>query len=151
MNWTAKKSIVLSQCFVLLFAVLLLALDIFCMPFVWALFHISPVLDHGFGPEPLIVTVYLCSIPAWVILWSLQRLLRRIRNGDVFCEENVRDMRRTSWCCMLVSVICLAAALFHPLLLLIAAAAAFIGLIVRIVRDSFRQAVAMKDELDFTV
>ena len=151
MNWNAKKSTILSQGFVLLFAVLLLALDLFCVPAVWALFHISPVLDHGFGPEPLIATVYLCSIPAWIVLWSLWKLLRRIQNGAVFCEENVRDMRRTSWCCIVVACICLIATYFHPLLLLVAAAAAFMGLIVRIVRDSFRQAVSMKDELDFTI
>ena len=151
MKWNHQKSILLSQGFVLFFAVLLLALDIFCVPAVWCLFHISPILDHGFGPEPLIATVYLCSVPAWAILWSLWQLLRRIRNGAVFCEENVRDMRRTSWCCILVAVICLIAAVFHPLLIIVAAAAAFIGLIVRIVRDTFRQAVSMKDELDFTV
>ena len=151
MHWNRHKSILLSQGFVLFFAILLLALDIFCVAVVWALFHISPVLDHGFGPEPLIITIYLCSIPAWMILWSLWHLLRRIRQGNVFCEENVRDMRKTSWCCMIVAAICLAAAFFHPLLLIVAAAAAFMGLIVRIVRDAFRQAVVMKDELDFTV
>jgi hypothetical protein len=52
---------------------------------------------------------------------------------------------------MAVAMICLFAAIFYPTLLVVAAAAAFMGLIVRIVRDSFRQAVAMKDELDFTI
>lgn len=151
MKWNQQKSLLLSQVFVVFFAVLLLAMDIFSVVVVWCLFHMSPFLDHGFGPEPLIITIYACSIPAWITLWTLWRLLRRIRGGNVFCEENVRDMRRTSWCCMAVAIICLVATFFHPLLLIVAAAAAFMGLIVRIVRDSFRQAIAMKDELDFTV
>jgi hypothetical protein len=39
----------------------------------------------------------------------------------------------------------------YPLLLLVAIAAGFMGLIVRIVKNAFQQAIAMKDELDYTV
>lgn len=151
MNWNVQKSSLLSICFVCFFALLLLAIDIFCVPLVWALYHIAPALDRGFGPEPLILAIYLCSIPAWVALCCLFRLLQRIRGGLVFCAENIRSMRLTAWCCMTVALLCTAAAFFHPLLLVVAAAAALMGLIVRIVKNVFQQALAMKDELDFTV
>ena len=117
----------------------------------WELFHIAPVLDHGFGPEALIAAIYLCSIPAWVALCCLFRLLQRIRKDTVFCAENIRSMRVTAWCCMAVALLCAAAAFFHPMLLVVAAAAGLMGLIVRIVKNVFQQALEMKDELDFTV
>ena len=37
MNWNVQKSSLLSICFVCFFALLLLAIDIFCVPLVWAL------------------------------------------------------------------------------------------------------------------
>lgn len=151
MNWNCRKSSLLSLYFIYFFALLLLAIDIFCVPLVWVLFHMAPYLDRGFGPEPLIIAVYLCSIPAWVTLAALHRLLRRIRKGIIFCAENIRSMRVTAWCCMAVALLCTAAAFFHPLLLVVAAAAALMGLIVRIVKNVFQQAMEMKDELDFTV
>ena len=151
MNWNVRKSSLLSLCLIGFFALLLLVIDIFCVPLVWALFHIAPVLDHGFGPEALIAAIYLCSIPAWVALCCLFRLLQRIRKGTVFCAENIRSMRVTAWCCMAVALLCAAAAFFHPMLLVVAAAAGLMGLIVRIVKNVFQQALEMKDELDFTV
>jgi len=151
MNWNVQKISLLWLGFICVFALLLLAIDIFCVPLVWALYHIAPILDRGFGPEPLILSVYLCSVPAWVALSCLFRLLQRIRKGIVFCAENIRSMRITAWCCMAVALLCAGAAFFHPLLLVVAAAAALMGLIVRIVKNVFQQALEMKDELDFTV
>ena len=151
MNWNLQKSSMLSTVLVCFFAFLLLLIDITCPWFVSFLANHTELVETRFGNIPLTLTIYLCSIPAWVTLWSLRRILLRIRNGDIFTEENTQDMRRTSWCCMAVAMICLFAAIFYPTLLVVAAAAAFMGLIVRIVRDSFRQAVAMKDELDFTI
>jgi len=151
MNWTQQKSGMLSKAFVYLFALFLLFLDIACPWGVSLLLKHTKILDANFEGTILIISVYLCSIPAWITLWSLRRILHRIQKGEIFTEENTRDMRRTSWCCMMVAAICLVSAIFFPTLAVIAAASAFMGLIVRIVRDAFRQAVSMKDELDFTV
>ncbi len=58
----------------------------------------------------------------------------------------------------LIAVICIAVALicafgtpFYLTIGVVAAAAGFMGLIVRIVKNAFQQAMEMKDELDFTV
>ena len=151
MNWTHQKSGMLSKAFVYFFALLMLILDVACPWGVSFLKEHTQILDSPLEGTLLIVSVYLCSIPAWITLWSLRRILHRIQKGEVFTEANTKDMRRTSWCCMMVAAICLVSAIFFPTLSVIAAASAFMGLIVRIVRDAFRQAVSMKDELDFTV
>jgi hypothetical protein len=53
---------------------------------------------------------------------------------------------------MAVAVICGVAAVWYCLpMLVIAGAAGFMGLIVRIVKNIFRQAIDMKNELDYTV
>ena len=61
------------------------------------------------------------------------------------------SLRRCSWCCMAVAAICLVftAALFY--FLLVAAAAAFIGLILRVIKNVFQQALALKEENDYTI
>ena len=73
----------------------------------------------------------------------------------MFVEENVKLLRAISWCCFGAAAATLvggaaAVKLFLPLLVL-AAAAAFMGLIVRIVKNVFQQAITMKSELDLTI
>ncbi|MFR1758596.1 MAG: DUF2975 domain-containing protein, partial [Christensenellaceae bacterium] len=59
--------------------------------------------------------------------------------------------RITSWCCFGACLICFASSFYCLPILLIAIAAGFMGLIVRIVKNVFEQAITMKDELDLTV
>ena len=79
------------------------------------------------------------------------RLLAGISLGEVFTAGNIALLRRCSWCCMIVAAICLlfTAALFY--FLLVAAAAAFIGLILRVIKNVFQQALALKEENDYTI
>ena len=94
---------------------------------------------------------YCCAGPAAVLLLSLDRLLAGISLGEVFTAGNIALLRRCSWCCMIVAAICLlfTAALFY--FLLVAAAAAFIGLILRVIKNVFQQALALKEENDYTI
>ena len=77
--------------------------------------------------------------------------LAGISLGEVFTAGNIALLRRCSWCCMIVAAICLlfTAALFY--FLLVAAAAAFIGLILRVIKNVFQQALALKEENDYTI
>ena len=133
------------------FGLLLLALVVGCYWGVQYFLSVSNVLGSLWDGILLMAVVYACSIPAWITLKSLWNILVRIGREAVFVEENVRDMRRTSWCCIVVALICLLGSVFYLTLLVMAAAAGFMGLIVRIVKNVFQQAVSMKDELDFTV
>ena len=148
MNWNKDKSILLSRAFVAAFALALLALDIFCYPLARRYL--------GEDPQRLVgipVTVYVGSVFAWLALAELWRLLGNLRHGQVFTPDNVRLLRIVSWCCVGAAIVCLLSLpwLWFLPVLVVAAAAGFMAMIVRIVKNVFQQAIAMKDELDLTV
>ena len=162
MNWTKDKSVTLSQICVVLFAVLLLALDILAYPVLKSCCNTETAVGfpggvlftatmHWQAALWLLVGIGVGSVFAWGILLHLWRLLRHIRQGEIFDELTVRHLRAVSWGCVGVAVVCLLTGLVFPLLLVIAVAAGFMALIVRIVKNAFRQAVDMKNELDLTI
>ena len=56
-----------------------------------------------------------------------------------------------SWCCVGAGLICLVSGVYYLPFAAIAIAAGFMALIVRIVKNVFRQAILMKDDLDLTI
>ena len=153
MNWTKDRSIVLSQACVAVFAALLLALDVSAavmVPLVerrTQMFLTLVTINHTLWT----ILVALCSAFAWPALWKLWRLLGNLREEKVFVEDNVRLMRAVSWCCVGVALACAVCGVWYAPLFVLAASAAFMALIVRIVKNVFQQAIAMKSELDLTV
>ena len=150
MNWNKDKSIVLSRCCVAVFAGLLAALDVGAYWFTgWFC-----VTMRGMPRQTsllMMVSIYSGSVFAWICLYRLWRLLDNIRRGEVFVDANVRHMRVISWCCAWAAGICLASAGYYLPFGFVAIAAGFMALIVRIVKNAFQQAIAMKDELDLTI
>ena len=148
-NWNKDKSVMLSRGCVILFALCLAALDIgayrFAAWFVWV-----RQIQWQFGVF-LMISVYAGSVFAWLCLYQLWRLLNNIRRGEVFVSANVRCMRLVSWCCAGAALVSLFSAAYYLPFAFVAVAAGFMCLIVRIVKNAFHQAIAMKDELDFTV
>lgn len=151
MNWNQNKSILLSRVCIIAFAVLLTAVDFGAYWLVAWLISISSVLGGLQNRSLLFAVIYCCSILAWILLFSLWKLLQNMKAGIIFQADNVRYLRLTSWCCFGVCAICCTSAFFYVPMILIAISAGFIGLIVRIVKNVFEQARAMKEELDFTV
>lgn len=98
-----------------------------------------------------LVSAYLLMIPAAIALGYLYRLLKNIGREEVFVESNVRCLRRISWACYLAALICLASMLYYLPFGLAAAAAGFMGLILRVVKNVFAEAVSLKLENDFTI
>ncbi len=149
MEWNSDKSISLSQGCVVGFALLLLILDAGAYWFVGFFIRLRGMT----APKGLLmmISVYLCSVFAWMVLWKLWRLLANMRRERVFVSENVSLLRAVSWCCAAVALICLLSAAYYLPFLVAAMAAGFMALIVRIVKNVFQQALSMKDELDFTV
>lgn len=149
MNWTRDKSILLSKICVILFAVLLAVLDVGCY-WVVGLFgwlrRMTVQTEIG-----LMVTVYLCSVFGWLLLYRLWSLLGNLQKSEVFIEENVTYLRSVSWYCIWVALICLVSCVCYVSFVFVAIAAAFMALIVRIVKNVFQQAISMKSELDLTV
>lgn len=149
--WNESRSIRLSRALVALFFIALIACDIggwWLVQFVrenWGVYH-----DPAEG-YVLLGCLYLCSVPGYWLLYDLNRLLRNIQSAQVFLPVNVKLLRQISWCCFAACAICLCGMIVWPSLFVVATAAGFVGLIVRVVKNVFEQAICMKDELDFTV
>ncbi len=145
------RSLRLSQMLVLLFGGLVVAMDA-TGPWLVRFVCVNVVQHNGLWFElPLLICLYVCSIPAYVTLVNLFRLLGNIQKDQVFVEENVRRMRRVSFCCGVVAVACLLCSVAWISLLVVALAAAFMALLVRVIKNVFVRAIRMKDELDLTI
>ncbi len=101
--------------------------------------------------RPLIVTIYVCAVPALISMLALNKLLENIKKKEVFVQKNVKYLRMISWCSFTVSIILLVSGFYYLLFLAIAFAAAFFGLILRVVKNVIEQAVIIKNENDFTI
>ena len=100
---------------------------------------------------PFMAILYLCCIPAMIALICLHMLLVNIKREEVFIRKNVKLLRIISWCCFLVAFIMAFAIYYYLLFGLMAVAVAFIGLILRVVKNVIEEAVRLKDENDFTI
>lgn len=149
MNWDKDKSIVLSRVGVCCFALLLAALD---LGGYWAVGWFIRLRGMRWQSGAwMMAALYVGSVFAWILLGKLWRLLGNLRSARVFTEENVALLRGVSWCCAGGALVCLLGSLAYLPFLFVALAAAFMALIVRIVKNVFQQALAMKSELDLTI
>ncbi len=146
--WDNKKSIILSKLSVVIFMALLVAATVFAPWLVRQTFIYTDMI----GWERLfLITVYTGCVPAALLLISLFRLLQRIGRGEVFIQENVNGLRRISWYCFAGAVISAVSVLYYFPWAMVAVAAAFMGLIVRVVKNVFARAVSLQDDADFTI
>lgn len=99
---------------------------------------------------PMIITLYLAAV-ALVLVTALDRLLSNIRHDKVFIPANVKILRLISYCCFAVSVIFIYFSFIRPFAWLVVIAAAFFGLILRVIKNVFEQAIVIKEENDFTI
>lgn len=100
---------------------------------------------------PLIVTLYCSAVPAILLVIALDRLISNIKHGEVFTAGNVDLLRIISYCCFAASIIFIYFSFIRPFAWLIVAAAAFFGLILRVIKNVFEQAIEIKEENDFTI
>ena len=148
-----KRSILISRGLVYFFTLVLIAMDAMGW-WIGMKLEGTPLLRHTMSFEDslcFIICLYSCSIPAYIVLHDLHRLLTNVDTGKVFIPENVKLLRRCSWCLLTAAAICLIGIIWLRVLLIIVAAASFVGVIVRIIMNIFEQAISMKDELDLTI
>jgi len=79
------------------------------------------------------------------------KLLFNIKKDKIFISENVKYLRVISWCCFAVALITFVAGIFYIPFLLVAAAAAFVGLMLRIVKNVMQNAVEINEENELTI
>jgi len=148
--WNEMKSVTLSKVCVILFMVLLLASVILAPRMVARLMQMS-AMAHGAGRGLFLGTIYTGSVPAAAILIWLFVLLRRISAGQVFIKENTACLRYISWCCFFGAAVCLVSSLYYTPWVAIGVSAAFMGLIVRVVKNVVAKAVSLQDDAEFTI
>ena len=96
--------------------------------------------------------IYICLLIALFILYMLDRLLSNIRKEEIFIPQNVSYLRGISWACFAMCVPCLLVSVYgSQIFLFIMVAAAFMGLILRVVKNVIESAVLIKEENDYTV
>lgn len=148
--WNKPKSLILSFIIVRLMFVLF-AISIFTLPWLVKIYIGYTSKSSDMFYEPLLITLYCSLVPAFVALVGLDRLLLNIRKSEVFVKQNTVILRILSWCCFTVTFIYLIFGYFYMISLLISFASAFFGLILRVLKNVFEQAVELKEENDFTI
>lgn len=154
--WNRKKSVTLSiiVCFVF---VGIVTTALFLGP--WAVEKWF-VLYRGWNAGDTALSQMLnlfnaCFYPSavflYIALYSLLKLLFNIKKNNIFIPQNVTLLRVISWCCFVVAVIIFIGGIFYIPFLVIAAAAAFIGLMLRIVKNVMQAAVEIKAENELTI
>lgn len=100
---------------------------------------------------PLLITLY-CAVPfAAVALVCLDMLLRNIRKEQPFITQNVTLLRIISYCCFGEILVFAYFAVLKPFAAVVMIACGFMGLILRVVKNVFEQAVSIREENDFTI
>ena len=99
----------------------------------------------------LYICLYLCGCSSLTVSYFLLRILFNIRKNIVFDRKNVKYCRYISWCCFAACAAFFALGFFIPFSFAVSFAAAFIGLIVRVVKNLLNEAVDIKEENDLTV
>jgi hypothetical protein len=127
----------------------LLAFTVITAP--WLVHRMFNYADMAGAEAYFLITIYTGCIPAGLLLFNLFQVLRRIEKGDVFIHKNVESLRHISWFCFLGALISLVSVIYYFPWIMVAVAAAFVGLIVRVVKNVVARAVSLQDDADFTI
>ena len=152
--WKRKHSTALSL--IVCFGVLgIIFASLFVMPFIvegylssWRGFEGSDIERIG---RVILISYYPGAVLGMVALGALIKMLFNIKNDMPFISSNVNCLRIISWCCFIVSAICLFGASTYYSFIFISVAAGFVGLILRVVKNVLQSAVELKSENDLTI
>ena len=154
--WNSKKSVTLSITVCLVF-VAVLTFAVFFGPYgveLWLTLY-RGFNKNGEALQGLIKIFKCCFYPsvifAYTTLYCLIKLLFNIKKQEIFIIRNVTYLRIISWCCFAVALITLIGGFFYIPFLLIGVAAAFVGLMLRVVKNVMQNAVEIKEENELTI
>lgn len=150
MTWSHRQSIVLTKICILIFMAGYLAVIASC-PVIMDIFVRLSISASGKSKWLFTSTVYTCAIPIGILLWSLWQLVKEIGLEEIFTAANIQRLRRISWMCFLVAFFCLLSMLYYVFWGIIGACFAFMGLLIRVIKNIFEQARDLKEEADYTI
>lgn len=99
----------------------------------------------------LLFSFYLCILIGFYILIILMKLIKNIENNNVFTKENIKHLRYLSWASFIISIICFISSFYFYLWIFAFFVSFFMGMILRVIKNVFEQAIIIKEENDFTV
>ena len=99
----------------------------------------------------MLTSMYIGVLLAICALYGLIKLLHNITADKVFISENVSFLRLISWCCFGAALVTVVASFEYFPVIIISIAAAFVGLILRVVKNVMQAAVELKEENDLTI
>lgn len=142
-NSSAKLTLLITY----LFCVLLFLLEIFAIP----------ILTWFYGENRnetikiIFCSFYICSLPAWVALISILKLLKNVISENIFSAKNVSYLRNLSYCCGFVAVVCFVSGVEYLPMMIFSLGAGFMMLILRVLKNVIAKATEIKSENDLTV
>ncbi len=145
-----KRSTTLSLVCAIVFMVALVVCAVF-LPELTKIFLRLKTSFVGFNFWYSLVNGYVVLIVAAVVDILLIKLLLNIKKGEVFVDRNVRTLRLISWTVMFATLPFVALGLYFRVAYAVGAVALFVGICLRVVKNAFAEAVAIKDENDYTV
>ncbi|MDO4327341.1 MAG: DUF2975 domain-containing protein [bacterium] len=150
MKWSFGNSIFLTKISIAVFSVAYLAVVVTCPVLVRWFLAVSSTAEHINGTF-FMATIYMAAVPIGILLWMLRQLISDIGKEEIFTYENIRRLRGISWMCILVAVICLVSMGYYLFWGVIGACMAFMGLLIRVIKNVFERAKQLKDENDYTI
>lgn len=98
-----------------------------------------------------VILVYLAMIPAAIILVKLNTLLSNIQKEKIFEHDNVTCLRVISYCCFIIAALAAIMIYWRILSVVVVVSFGFVGLLLRVLKNVFEQAVLLREENDLTV
>ncbi len=131
--WNSRKSLKLSIILTDIFIILLIAGAV-SLPWV-----VTWYVEYRHREPSLMTTIMLTCYPCVpftaVVLITLRKILKCVEDDTVFSLKNCDRLKRISICCFAVTAIMLFSGRFYLPFFVCAVCTAFIGLILRILRD----------------
>jgi len=151
MSWSRDRSIVLSQVSTRIIMALGVILAI-ALPFLCTSGFFDNRAFIAAQNVMLIMPAYYCfCVPAYIALFSLDRLLAAVKREEVFTPKNVRYLRIISWACFAAALILAISALVSITFFAFAIISTFFGIILRAMKNLFAAAVELQDESNYTI
>ncbi len=146
--YTSEKSTKLTLTITYVFMVLLAVLMVVAIP--GARWFFGEIVRQS-TIRIMLTAFYVCCPAAWLALIFIVKILKNILSQTVFTKDTVLYLRRLSWCCGFVAVVCAIAGLLYKPLIIFALGAAFMMLILRVLKNVMAKATEIKNENELTI
>ena len=120
---------------------------------VWCILGIAVPTLFFMRQIPFDILILFCLLFAPILLafYGLHKMLSNIQQGLIFSVQNTASLRLVSWACFFAAIFLLIAAFKWPVLIFASGVISFLGLFVRVIKNMLSEAIAIKEENDFTI